>query len=396
MSQEEKKVVELAPLGKFKRILLFLGDYFIAFIFSFILFNLAVFPLAKVICQTNKKAEEIAQLENNSNDLLISSGILMRYEDKEDPTYVPSFDEHVNYTFKVFLSYYAFDEETPDSKYVDYGHKESNEVIKHYYVTYMHNVSDANASYLEDFKSVNEDGLFAIGETVSDIKLKDDYKELLATELLEVTNESKYSANMKIFRDKVFARLFYLHVYKDIQENDFTKEGYLSYNQSLQRIGEINNYLKWVATWPAIISAVLSWGIVYLLYPMLNGERRTMTMSVMKLNKLKMVRMVDINRKDVALQSFYNLLLSMSSVLFLPVIYFGFAYCFNLPLLFIITLISLILTIVSLFFILFNEHNRSGSDILTFSVVVPTSEIDNIYKEKLEDERSVSSQGSQD
>ena len=390
MSEKKTKVVELQPLGKFKRILLFLGDYFIAFIFSFILFNLAVFPLAKVICGTNEKSQEIANLEKTSNDLLINNGIMF-----EDPDGTFKFENHVNYTFKVFLSYYAYDTEDVDANHPQYGHKEANEVIRHYYVTYMHDTSDGAASYLADFASVNEDGLFTIGETVNDIALKAEYKELLGTELLEQEDESKYSENMLIFRDKIFAKLFYLHVYEDIRQNDFIKDG-VSFQQCLDKIGSINNYLKWVATWPAIISGVLSWGIVYLLYPMINRERRTMTMSVMKLNKLKMVSMVDINRKDVGLQSFYNLLLSMSSVLFLPVLYFGFAYCFNLPLLFIITLISLVLSIVSLFFILFNEHNRSGSDILTFSVVVPTSEIDNIYKEQLEDEGSVSSQGTRE
>lgn len=387
MSEKKTKVVELRPLGKFKRILLFLGDYFITFIFSFILFNLAVFPLAKVICKTNQKSQEIANLEKASNDLLIGSGILF-----EDPEGTFEFKEHVNYTFKVFLSYYAFDDENVDTNHPQYGHKEENEVLRHYYVTYMHDTTDGAASYLADFANVNEDGMFTVGETINDIKLKSDYKELLGTELLEQTDESKYSVNMTNFRDHVFAKLFYLHVYEDINTNDFVKDD-ISFKGCLNRIGEINNYLKWVATWPAIISAVLSWGIVYLMYPMINRERRTMTMSVMKLNKLKMVSMVDINRKDVALQSFYNLLLSMSSVLFLPVLYFGFAYCFNLPLLFILTSISIVLTLTSLFFVLFNEHNRSGSDVLTFSVVIPTEEIDNIYKEKLSDERSVSSQG---
>ena len=393
MSENKQRVVELAPLSKGKRILMHLGDYFITFILSFIFFNLAVFPLAKLICGTEKKSIEIAELETKSNELLIDSKII--YQDpktKADANGVNSFDQHVNYTFKVFLSYYTYTEDASDTQY---GHKEENEVIKNYYVTYMHNVTDGASSYVSDFKSVNEDGLFTIGETVDSIILKEEYKEILGTELLEVTDEDKYSENMKIVRDKVFAKLFYLHVYEDITKNDFVK-GDVSFLRCLDKIKSINEYLKWVATWPAIISAVLSWGIVYLLYPMINSERRTPTMSVMKLNKLKMVRMVDINRKDVALQSFYNLLLSLSSVLFLPVLYFGFAYCFNLPLLFIITLISLILSIVSLFFILFNQHNRSGSDILTFSVVVPTAEIDNIYKENLEDERSVSSQGTRE
>ena len=391
MSQSKTKVIELQPLSKWKRILLFLGDYFITFILAFILFNLAVFPLGKVICSTDKKSTRIAELENQNTEMLISSGIIFRYTSSES-NFTPSFEKNVNYTFKVFLSYYAFDDETVDTNNPQYGHKEENEVIKHYYVTYLHNVSNPETQYIADFNSVNTDGLFSIGETFNEIKLKDDYKELLGTELLEVTDESKYSQNMLNFRDKVFAKLFYLHVYQDIQDNDFTKDG-VSFKENGEEVERINEYLKWVPTWSAVISAVLAWGIVYLLYPMINGERRTMTMSVMKLNKLKMVRMVDINRKDVLLQSFYYLLLSCSSVLFLPVLFFGFAYCFNLPLLFIITAISLLLSIVSLFFVFFNEHNRSGSDILTFSVVVPTSEIDNIYKEKLEeDERSVSSE----
>lgn len=387
MNKEKKRVVELLPLSKWKRILLALGDYFITFILSFILFNLAVFPLAKIICKTEKQYKEIETLETTSNDLLISSGIIF-----EDPEGTFSFDKHVNYTFKVFLSYYAFDEETPDTNHPQYGHKDANEVIKHYYSTYMHNVENREAKYIEDFKNVNTDGLFDIGETYSEIKLKTDYKELLATELLEVTSEDDFSQNMKNFRDHIFAKLFYLHVYDDITKNDFVKDG-VSFNNCLNRIKTINNNLKWIPTWSAIISAVLSWGLVYLLYPMINSERRTITMSVMKANKLKMVKMVDIDRKTVALQSFYYLLLSVSSTLFLPVLYFGFAYCFNLPLLFIITMISFVLAITSFMFILFNQHNRSGSDILTFSVVVPMTEIDNIYKEELEDEGSLSSSG---
>ena len=394
MSQSKTKVVEIQPLSKWKRILMFLGDYFITFILSFVLFNLAVFPLGKLICRTDKSSTEIAQLEDKNNEMLISSGILFRYTSSEEG-FTASFEKNVNYTFKVFLSYYAFDEETPDASNAQYGHKEENEVIKHYYVNYLHNVSNPEQQYIADFNSLNEDGLFNIGTTFNEIKLKDEYKELLGTELLEVTDESKYSDNMLTFRDKIFAKLFYLHVYDDIEKNDFVKDG-ISFKKNLERIKTINENLKWIPTWCAVISAVLAWGVVYLLYPMLNGERRTMTMSVMKLNKLKMVSMVDINRKDIALQSFYNLLLSLSSVLFLPVLFFGFAYCFNLPLLFITTAISLLLAIVSLFFVLFNEHNRSGSDILTFSVVVASSEIDNIYKEKLDDERSVSSQGTRE
>ena len=127
--EEEKKVFELHPLSKWKRILLSLGDYFIAFILSFALFNLVVFPLAKVICKTQDKNYQAEKLEEKANKLLIDYGII--FESAGD-----TFEEHVDYTFKVFLSYYAFDEETVDKNYSQYGHKENNEVIRNYFVKY--------------------------------------------------------------------------------------------------------------------------------------------------------------------------------------------------------------------------------------------------------------------
>ena len=75
----------------------------------------------------------------------------------------------------------------------------------------------------------------------------------------------------------------------------------------------------------------------------------------------------------------------LSFVLVLPVLYFGISYSFNLPLLFVLSVISLGLIIISGLFIFFNEHNRSGSDILTNIVLLPDSEIDNMYKVDIND-----------
>ena len=369
--EEEQKVFELHPLSKWKRILLSLGDYFIAFILSFALFNLAIFPLGKVICHTEDKNDQVEVLEDKANKVLIDSGIIFESGGVE-------FEDHVNYTFKVFLSYYCFDNENPTESYPQYGHKIENEVIRTYYI----NIKDNEALYLSYFNEHNMDGMFTIGDTASSVVLKEEYKELLSAELLEVTDESKYSTLMKNFRDHVFARLFYLDVYKDIQKNDLVKDG-VSYNKCLQQVKDIMISLQWVVTGSALISVVLSWSIVYLIYPLINRSRRTMTMSIMKLDKLKIGNMDYINRKNVVLQSFYYFLLALSPLIILPVLYFGFAYTFNLPLIFILSALSLILAIVSLFFILFNQYNRSGSDLLTFTVVVPTSELDELYRVKL-------------
>ena len=369
----EKKVIDIKPLSKWKRILIFLGDYFATFIISFILFNLAIFPLAKLICQTENKSLKAQEYEIAANKVLIDDGLIFKVSGDS-----PTLEENVNYTFKVFLSYYVFDEETsPDEKIPQYGHKAENEVLRNFYNKHL----GGDEAYFVAFEKENTDNMFVVDKTALTITLKSDYKNLLANELLE-TPEDEYSNNMINVRDHVFARIFYINIYENyINKSDLVVNN-VSYMDSLKSAKKIYDGLKWVATGSALVTILLSWGIMYLMYPLINGERRTLTMSAIKANKLHIKTFRPITRGMVAIQSFYHFVLCLSSGVFLPILYFGIAYCFNLPLLFIFMVISLGLSIVSLFFILFNEHNRSGSDILTQCVVIPMSEIDTIYREQ--------------
>ena len=189
---------------------------------------------------------------------------------------------------------------------------------------------------------------------------------------------------MTNFRDHIFARLFYLKVYQNILDHDFVKNG-ISYNNLVQKSREISKNLQWIAVGASLVSAVLGWSVVYLIYPLINGERRTMTMSVMKVDKLNIKNLGPTNRKTVLVQSFYSFIISLTGVVFLPAIYFGLAYVFNLPLLFVLSIIGFILIIGFAIPIIFNQYNRSGGDILAFIVLVPTEEVDKLYRERLED-----------
>lgn len=372
MEEQAQNIIELKPLNKWKRFLLFLGDYFVAFIISFALFNLAVFPLAKIICNTQTRSEQAAYLEQKALNMLKEDKYLY------SPTAASSFEDRVNYTFKVFLSYYTFDSDSiPED--TQYGHKEENEVIRAYYKNVIKNES----LYIKDFKSVNTDDMFIVGDDVMSIALKDEYKGRLANELLEIKDESKYSQTMTNIRDHVFAKLFYLHVYSHITEHDYVKNNE-SFNGYLNEAKNIMKSLQWVASGAVLVSVVISWSIVYVVYPLVNKEKRTITMSAMRLSKLNYKMLSPITNKDVMIQSFYHFILALSSVMFMPILYFGLAYSFNLPLLFVISAISLGLAIVSGIFIFINEYNRSASDILTNVVNIPTSEIDNMYRERLE------------
>ena len=149
--EKEEKIIELNPLSKGKRMLVFLGDFFITFIFSFILFNLASFPLAKVSFNTEEKANQITLNEEAANDVLIKKGIIF-----PDTLKTNDFVEYVNYTFKVFLSYYTYDETSVDSSNPQFGHKDENEVIRHYLV----DIKGDTKAYLDAFNLENHDQYF--------------------------------------------------------------------------------------------------------------------------------------------------------------------------------------------------------------------------------------------
>ena len=376
--QVEQKFIDIHPLSKWKRLLVFLGDYFIAFILSFTLFNLVVFPSARIVSRTNEKNNQVIALEQKASKMLIDDGFLY------SPNDGASFVEDVNYTFKVFLSYYAFDELTPDTNNPQYGHKIENEVVRHYY----ENVIKSTNQYVVDFKEVNEkDNMFVIGETVDSIALKADYKALLSNELLEVKDEANYSEAMTNFRDHVFAKLFYLHMYKHITENDYIKDG-ASYNAYYDEAEAIIKRLQWVPVVSTYISVLLSWSIVFVLFPLVNKENRTITMSVMGVSKLHYKSLGPIDKKNVMIQSFYHFVTMLTSILFLPALYYGLEYCFNLPMLFVLSVCSFGLIIVSGIVMIINQYNRTGIDILTNTVLVPTSDLDMMYLENIENGKS--------
>ena len=382
MEENQDNVIEIRPINKWKRLLVFLGDYFVAFIISFVLFNLAIFPLAKVVFNTQQRSEEATLYERRATNLLVGDGYLYALDGRA------SFEEDVNYTFKVFLSYYAFDEAEPFSQeeitkhedYKYYGHKEEYEVIRNYYK----NVINDTELYINDFKEVNNaDAMFTIDDTVDSIALKADYKTLLRNELVEVRDESKYSVTMTNFRDHVFAKFFYLHVYDHILENDYVK-GDISYKKCLEQARDIMRSLQWVATGSTLFTILLTWSIVFVLYPLLNKDHKTIASSMMRISKLHYKSLGPIDKTSVMIQSFYQFLFLLSTTLFMPILYFGFAYSFNLPLLFFLSAISLGFILISGAFILFIEYNRSATDILTNIVLLPDSEIDMMYRVEIE------------
>ena len=61
---EEKKVIDIYPTKKTRRVLSFLGDFFINFILTIFIFNMIVLPIAKYSSSYKTKYEESRIKEN--------------------------------------------------------------------------------------------------------------------------------------------------------------------------------------------------------------------------------------------------------------------------------------------------------------------------------------------
>ena len=68
---QEKKVINLVPLKKGKRILLFLADYFINFILGFLLFVVACYPLGKLMTGYTAKTNDYDTNLVNRGEILV-------------------------------------------------------------------------------------------------------------------------------------------------------------------------------------------------------------------------------------------------------------------------------------------------------------------------------------
>ena len=73
---KEENVVEIHPLSKGRRALLFICDFFISFMFSVFFFSLAILPLGKVIINYDSLSKQSAEALKIRNEILFENDLL--------------------------------------------------------------------------------------------------------------------------------------------------------------------------------------------------------------------------------------------------------------------------------------------------------------------------------
>ena len=82
--EKTTKYIDLSPLGKCRRILVFLADFFIAFILGLALFSLGCYPISKTVPSVKQAQQIEKEGQDEKRNLLFSSNLLSKTEDRKN------------------------------------------------------------------------------------------------------------------------------------------------------------------------------------------------------------------------------------------------------------------------------------------------------------------------
>lgn len=257
-------VLEIAPIGKGKRTLLFFADFFLSFIAAFFLFNVAVAPLGYLITNYEAKGEESATYEHMKLDILYGHKLLYFHE-IDDKYYFP---ESLEFTYDVFLSYFCFDDENAGIiNYPEFGHKKENDVIW----TYFHDIRMTNSKYFTLFSTyanIEEESSFFVRQG-DEFVLKPIYKDELVTHFDESADMSKIG---KQYYDDIGENIFfnlYAEIITGIQRTNLSYSGIeLSYNEAAKIAQKFEVFRQDYFTYSSIIAYFIAWLVYFFIIPL--------------------------------------------------------------------------------------------------------------------------------
>lgn len=354
----EQLYLDINPISKGRRMLVFLGDFFINFILSMFIFNIIVLPIGQVSSQYEEKMEQINIAQEKRDDILYDNNLLF-YETESEKH---SFNLNLNYTFELYLKYYVFEDEN----------------LKKYevFATYFSEICNNNELYFNLYKDVNSKyNFFDISD--NSVKLKQQYKDQLAI-YFDTKDELDEAGknNFQTLLDNVFLFL-YSEMLLDMENNNT-----LNYNAYQGIVDEVNQYYDILLIVCCYVSFIISSLICFIVVPLISKTGKTITMMTMHIERVGMNTLFILKRGERALHSVYHIVFNLAFIMFLPCFVVSFNYLFSLGGFFIISSISMVLILASFVFILVNSYNRSLIDFISQSVLISSDDFDNLARMK--------------
>ncbi len=376
-NQEEKKepqVLNVLPTTKGRRILTFLGDFFINFILSFIVFTAIVLPVGQKASNYWGRRDRVNESIYLRSEVLYGNKLLFQREsiDQTEMLY------NASYTFYCFFSYYIFDEETPvTARDKQYGHKEENEIFRHYFVDIAHN----HADYYRLFDLYNPNGKY-FTKTGNVYTLNANVKEKI---MYHVDNSDSPSGDGNALAGELEDNFFYpmysemmtsIENKTDLYWNGYTYNGLQSYIKGFE---SYTNTLAWITSLSALL---LSTAVIYLAIPLLNKNHKTPTMMILRMERVSRENLEIAKKPVIVINFIYSYFVNLVSSFFIPTIFVTIYGVFNIPVLMVLGIFSLLLMFSSFIFLLFNKFNMDLFDYLTRSVLLKTDTLDDVYRAK--------------
>ncbi len=369
--EKEQKTINVSPISKGKRVLAFLADFFLLFIATFVIFNVAVMPLGNLMTESTKRqnaSDEAAMVQFN----ILYEQQVIHHENSDDLYY---YNANVEFTMNCYLSYYSFSDSDVLETHKQFGHKEENEVIKHFYKDIRNDFS----KYLSTLQTFNNEyQYFNIdGENIS---LKDEVKTNIKLSFFSPDDMSENGKTMLGNLQNEFMNL-YADVFKDIEANDLTNNG-VSYLANQKIVKDRETFLQWQLVISSFIAYLLSIIIYFIIIPLFTPDGRTLALLMMRLSRIGTNNLYLLSKGENILNAIYMLVFNLAVVFFMPMTYVTFTYLFNIPVLFPSLLIGLVVIIASLITLLISSYNRTICDYLSRSVIIKNDDLDEIYRSK--------------
>lgn len=365
------KTVDIKPLTKWKRFLVYLSDLFINLIFAFILFNAACAPIGKAITGYDKKNEEYISCTEKANSVLYENKLVF-IAPLLNKDYL---NDNIAYTYDCFLSYYVLDTESSllEDSNPQYGHKQENEIIYHFYK----DIRNDEAEYARLFNLYNQKNNY-FSQSGGVFVLKDEIKNELKP-FFDPKDEMSKSGDeiYKNIKNNIYTSLI-SEVFENINQNDLTFNS-LSYLELTKNAAKIEQYHRNLLIFTGSIAYLLSSIICYIIVPLVSPTRKTLSMMFMRVEKININRLYVARRWEAAIGSLYSIISNAIFMMFIPITLVPINYLFSMSFLLIFSLAGLTFSLVSLFVMIFNAYNRTLSDVLSYSVIITTEDLDAIY-----------------
>lgn len=361
LEKKETKEIEIYPLKKGRRVLLYLADAFLNFFFALFLFSVCLYPLAELTLDKLGYTESLEKAQADRDSVLYGNKLLFPKESTE-PSY---FNANLLYTSERYIAYLCGVEEKPE-----------HDVLRTYFIE----IRQDEGAYKNLFEKYDPKGAF-FSLSGNEATLQEKYVEEWRP-YFDPKDEigSQAKKDMESFKSNFFLPS-YRALLASVSTNDLTYEG-VSYNGNQETFARLSAIYEATLVGVVYGSYLLSALVCFLLIPMINGNRKTLSMLALKVERINASKLTLLRKRDVLLRFVYDFVSGAPILFLIPFTAVSFNELFGLPTLFILSMVALSFVFASLIALLIDPFARPLSDRLTGSVMVDEEALDGIYRAK--------------